>query len=79
MNKLYIKSPEKFKKWLATHGYTQKKFAEMIGINSAYLSTIINQHRSVGTRTANKISKIFNSEITEIFFWKSDEKIKDDE
>lgn len=66
--KINFKDPNEFKKLLLMNGFSQKEFADTIGISAPYFSQVVSGERTPSGKLARKIVEKFNLEFEDIFF-----------
>ncbi|MCY9807079.1 helix-turn-helix transcriptional regulator [Lentilactobacillus senioris] len=66
--KLFIKDNEQIQSLMISQGLGNTELAKSAGVTASYISSIINGKKSVGRRTAFKISKKLGVTIDDIFF-----------
>lgn len=72
---IYVKDKNEINKLLIVNNFTQADLANEVGVGQTYMSAIVNQHKPVGTKTANRISSVLNSDFDDIFMLKSFTKV----
>ncbi|APX72042.1 MULTISPECIES: helix-turn-helix transcriptional regulator [Companilactobacillus] len=72
---IYVKDKDRINELLIINNFTQVDLANEVGVGQSYLSSILNQHKPVGTKTANKISSLLSSNFEDIFTFKPSTKV----
>lgn len=67
MIKTYIKNKEQFDSKLAEHGLTATQLALMVDIDRSYLSNIMNGHRPIGRKSAGRIARYLDCDVSDLF------------
>ena len=66
--KIYVKNPDKLRRFRIIKGYTQRDFAKQLRITNVRLCQIESvKDLSVSVKTANKIAQLLNVEWSDIF------------
>ncbi len=66
MMEISVKLGKKIRKMRESKGYSQEKFAELVGVHRTYMGSIERGEKNITIVTARKISDALNIDLTDL-------------